>query len=139
MFIINKKNSKISNYFESILFSTSVDLEPENVCMSVCVSQILWGNLETLKMVGFGWNFAHLFLGWISEESFSFFKILTFGPGDEFSPLNISGGPESSKLVGFGWKFGNFLGCISGSVFKFFKNFKVSLMFCYLMLQLGFR
>ena len=55
------------------------------VCLSVCVSQILWGNLETSEMVEFGWNFAHLFLGWISGVYFSFFKKFDFwGLGTSF-------------------------------------------------------
>ena len=44
------------------LFSTSVELESDNVCMYACLSE---NRLETSKIVRFGWNFAHFFLGWI--------------------------------------------------------------------------
>ena len=56
------------------------------VCMYVCMSvRKLWGSLETSKMVQFGWNFAHLFLGWISGGVFFIFQKFWFlGPGDEF-------------------------------------------------------
>ena len=49
----------------------------------------LWGSLETSKMVRFGWNLAHLPLGWIPGDFPHFFqKIWLFGPVDEFLPRN---------------------------------------------------
>ena len=46
------------------------------------------GRLETSKMVGFGWNFAHLILGWIPDGVFfHFFKIFIFkGVVTRFNP-----------------------------------------------------
>ena len=45
----------------------------------------LCGRLQTSKMVGFCWNFAHLILGWISEWAvITFWKFWFLGPGDEF-------------------------------------------------------
>jgi len=38
------------------------------------LGQNLQGSLESPKMIGFGWNLLHLFLGWISGGIFSFFK-----------------------------------------------------------------
>ena len=42
------------------IFSTSVELESDNVCMYICMSV---RSLETSKMMGFCWNFAILQLG----------------------------------------------------------------------------
>ena len=87
----------------------------------------LWSSLETSKIVVFGWNSAHLFLGWISGVFFSFFKNLIFGAlGRVFrqNEAKTLGHLETSKMVGFGWDFAHlFLGCISGGIFSFFKNF----------------
>ena len=61
-----------------------------SICLSICVTQILWGSLETSKKVGFGWNFAHLFLGWISGLFFYFSKNLIFGAqGRVFAKRNV--------------------------------------------------
>ena len=48
----------------------------------------LWGNLQASKMIGFGWNFAHSFLGWIPGVLFSFFKNFDFlGLGTSFEKM----------------------------------------------------
>ena len=84
----------------------------EGVCL--CVSQILWGSLETTKMVGFGWSFAHLFLGWISGDIFFIFLNFDFwglGWGWVFAKtrLNLCRSLETSNIVRFGWNFAYFL------------------------------
>ena len=57
----------------AITSSTSVDLESENICLSVSPSTKPWDGLETSKMVKFGWGFAHLFLEWIPGVDFFIF------------------------------------------------------------------
>ena len=67
------------------------------ICVSVCVPK-LWGALETSKIIGFGWNLAHLFLGWISGGVFFIFQKFWFlGPGDEFFTIATIGPPNSWK------------------------------------------
>ena len=63
------------------------------------------GSLETVKMVGFGWNLVQLFLGWISRGIFfNFWKFWFLGPGDEFftkTRLIVWGRLEISKMFCF--------------------------------------
>ena len=63
--------------FLFLFFSTSVDLESDQ-CVCICLSvQKLWDRLQAPKIVQFGWNLAHLFLGWIPGGTFLFlYKIL---------------------------------------------------------------
>ena len=84
-----------------MLFSTSVELESDNVYMYVC--KYVCPEPENLKNDGILLNFAHLFFGWIPGDIFlNFF----YGPGDNFlyqnktKPLRQPGEP---KIVGFGW------------------------------------
>ena len=99
-----------------------------SVCLSVCPCTKLWGNLETSKMIRFGWNFAHFFLGWIPGDFFHFFKTFDFwGFRTSFFSkmrLKLWGSLETFKMVGFGWNFAHlFLGWISEEFFHLFKNF----------------
>ena len=69
------------------------------VCLSVCVSQILYGSLETLKMVGFGtldpWmNIWGCFF-------FHFFRFLIFGAWERVFRQN------EAKTLGQLWDFKN--------------------------------
>ena len=72
-----------------------------SVCLSVCICICvyvpkLWSALDTSKIVGFGWNLAHLFLGWISGGVFFIFQKFGFlGPGDEFF-TTATIGPQNS-------------------------------------------
>ena len=67
-------------------FSTSVELESENVCVSVCVPNTL-SQPGTSRMIGFDWNFAYLFLEYL--RNFSFFINFEFwGAGVGFLALN---------------------------------------------------
>ena len=52
-------------------FSTMWECQSVSLCICVYVPK-LWGSLEASKMVRFGWNLAHLFLGWISGGVFFF-------------------------------------------------------------------
>jgi len=92
--------------------------------MSVCLSvhMKLWGSLESPKMIRFGWNLVHLFLGWISGGFFFYFlKIFIFGPWGPNWPENLWGSLERPKMVGFGW---NLVHLFFGWVFfSFFENF----------------
>ena len=106
------------------LFSTSVELESENVCLCVCPKYFgaAWRHQKWLDLAE---NFAHLFLGWISGSGFFHLSKFWFlGPTDE--------GFAKTRL--------NL--CIS--LFSFSSSrwtlcSKVSLMFCYQMLQSGLR
>ena len=42
------------------------------VCVSVCLSEKVWGSLESSKIVRFGWNLVHSFLGRIPLGIFFF-------------------------------------------------------------------
>ena len=64
-----------------------------SVYLSVCLSV-----LEASKIVEFGWNLAHLFLGWISGGVFFIFQKFWFlRPGDEFFTTATIGPPNSWK------------------------------------------
>ena len=129
------------------LFSTSVELESENVTVCVCVCVCVSVSVpNTLGQPGDFKNGQIWLKFWtvvlcvnIWGVLFHFFKILIFGAlGQVFAitRLNFRGSLETSRMVGFNWSFAHlFLGWISGGVFSFFKNFKVSLMFCYIMLH----
>ena len=113
-------------YRGKVLFSTSVELESGNVCVYV---PKLWGALETSKMVRFGWNLAHLFLGRISGGVFFIFQKFWFlGPGrrvfrqNEAKTLGQPGDPKNGPI----WlKFGTFVPWVNIWVFfHFSKNVK---------------
>ena len=110
--------------------------------LPMCVSQILWGSLKTSKMVGFGWNIAHLFLWWILGCFFHFSKILIFGAwGRVFAKRNVcyyycpffgfvnTNGLSLIKFLGI------FISMSTYSLSCWTLSSKVSLMFCYQMLQ----
>ena len=69
----------------------------------------LWGSLDTSKIVRFGWNFAHLFLGWKPGSTFlTFWKFWFLGPGLGPSPKmteKLQGSLGGPKTIRFWWNF----------------------------------
>ena len=51
----------------SLLFKILI-LEALRRVQNEAIWRIFWGSLETSKMIGFGWNFTNLFLGWTSAR-----------------------------------------------------------------------
>ena len=82
------------------LFSTSVELESENVCQSVCYH-------KTSKIVRFSWNFAHLILG--SNPGVFFFHL-----GHAWRLQKLSDFAEILHTWSYGQSLGEFFSGLPG-------------------------
>ena len=110
--------------YSQLQFSTSVELESENVCVCVCVCDCarLWGSLQGPKIVGFGWNLVHLYLGWIPGVVVSIGHV---GPVLAQNGPKSSGQPTEPKKCWTWLKFGTLVPWVNtwGCFFHFFKIF----------------
>ena len=75
----------------------------------------------------FGWNFAHLFFGWLVIHCFIFQKFWFLGLRDDFlakTRPKLWGRLKTSNMVWFGWSFTHlFLGWIPRGVSFIFQKF----------------
>ena len=104
------------------MFSTSVELESDSVCVCVFIFRKLWGNLQCPNIVGSAWNLVHLLVGWIPGGVFFIFSKFSFlGPRDPFWPKSL-GQPTVPKYCRIIIKLGTFAVWVNpwGCFFSFF-------------------